>query len=68
MPRTRKTITLEEIDRAHRAERANDRERLRKGEVTAMELQEENSILPEGVKVRMVDFASSVERAYSSLR
>ena len=62
----RPVITLEQIDEEHRRERANDEERLRTGEVTARELQEENTILPARTKLRLVDFASSLERAYSS--
>ncbi|RYD18015.1 MAG: hypothetical protein EOP88_24095 [Verrucomicrobiaceae bacterium] len=58
-------ITMEEIDREHREERARDAERLRRGEVTPMELQEENSFLPWGYEVRFVDFAASLRRAYA---
>jgi len=60
------TVTFEEMDREHRRERARDAERVRSGEITAKELQEENSFLGENVRVEVVDFASALTRVYAS--
>ena len=53
------TITFEEIDREKRLSRARDAERLRTGEVTPEELQEENSIFPKDAVISfdLVEYA-----------
>ncbi len=58
--------TFEEMDREHRRERARDAERIRSGEITAEDLQEENSFLGEHVRVKVVNFAATLTRIYSS--
>lgn len=59
------SVTFEEIDREHRCERAFDAARLREGTVTPEILQEENSFVPKNTRVRIVDFAKSLTRAYA---
>lgn len=59
-------ITFEEMDREHRRERARDAERVRSGEITARELQQENSFLGEDVHVEVVNFAAALTRVYAS--
>lgn len=56
--------TMEEIDREHREERARDAERLRTGQISAEELQEENSIVPWSCTSRIINLAASLERVY----
>lgn len=60
------TATFEEMDREHRRERARDAERVRSGEITAKELQAENSFLGEEVRVEVVDLAAALARIYAS--
>ena len=60
------TVSFEEMDREHRRERARDAERVRSGEITAEELQEENSFLPMGMELHIVDLPAALNRIYSS--
>ena len=60
------TVSFEEMDCEHRRERARDAERVRSGEITPEQLQEENSFLPKEVELRIVDLPAALNRIYSS--
>ncbi len=59
------TITLEQIDRAHRQERAEEARRLAARLATAEEIQEENSLIPKTLPVRIPDLAEYARRHYA---
>jgi hypothetical protein len=55
-------VTFEQLDREARADVARDAERLRKGEITPEELQEENSIFPMNAKYTVIDLLGHAAR------
>lgn len=57
-------VTFEELDREARADVARDAERLRNGEITPEELQEENSIFPMNAKYQIQDLVGYLTRTY----
>ncbi len=57
-------VTFEELDREARADVARDAERLRNGEITPEELQEENSIFPKNAKITIRDLTGFLTRTY----
>lgn len=60
----REIVTFEQLDREARADVARDAERLRNGEITPEELQEENSIFPMNAKVTVRDLLGHAARTY----
>ena len=59
-----KTISLEELDKEHRQDRAEDSRRLALGLVKPEELQAENSLIPIDAKIRIVDLTDYLKAAY----
>jgi hypothetical protein len=57
------TVTFEKLDREHREERLRDAERLRLGEVTPEQLQEENSLFSTEAKITF-DLVGYLKKAY----
>ena len=60
-----KTVTFKEIEEEHRRERAEDARRLASHLVTKEELQEENSLVPKHVPIRIENLAAYARRVYS---
>lgn len=58
-------ITLAQLDRAHRQERAEEARRLVAHLATADEIQEENSLVPRTLPVRIPDLAEYARRHYA---
>ena len=58
------TVTFEELDREAREDVARDAERLRNGEITPEQLQEENSIFPMNSKITVRDLTGFLTRTY----
>lgn len=56
-------VSFEELDREKRLDRARDDERLRSGEVTPQQLQDENSIIPRNARI-IFDLTEYAKRAY----
>ncbi len=57
-------VTFEQLDREARDDVARDAERLRNGEITPEELQEENSIFPMRAKITVRDLTGFLTRTY----
>jgi len=60
-----KTISFQQIEEEHRRERAEDARRLALRLVTPEELQEENSMIPKNVPIRIENLAEYARRVYS---
>jgi len=58
-------ISFSEIDRLHRKERAKDRKRIASGKATPQQVQDENSLIPYGAKIKFTNFRSFLKEAYS---
>lgn len=59
------TITLEQLDREHRQERAEEARRIAAHLATAEEIQEENSLIPKTLPVRIPHLAKYARRHYA---
>lgn len=57
MKKEDRTVSFEALQRLKRRARARDARRLAAGEVTPEQLQAENSFIPEGVPIEIVDLA-----------
>jgi hypothetical protein len=57
-------VSFEELQRTKREARREDARRLAAGEVTPEQLQEENSLIPLGAKIEIVDLCGTMERYY----
>lgn len=60
-----KRMPFSEIDRLHREERARDRKRMASGKATSEQIQEENSLVPLGTKIKFANFHSYIRQAYA---
>jgi hypothetical protein len=58
-------MSFPEIDRLHREERARDRRRIASGKATPQQIQDENSFIPHGAKIKWVNFRSYMRQAYA---
>lgn len=58
---SRNTVSFQEIQNAHRKERAADALALRTGKTSARKLQEKNSIIPAGAAMKINDLAGYVK-------
>jgi len=52
------------LQRDKRRARLRDERRLARGEVTALELQQENSLIPPNAQITIPDFCNTLERYY----
>jgi len=70
LPGMAKTVTYDEIRHMKAVDRKRDWDRLARGEVTPMQLQEENSIfsLEAFRKAKIVDFPAAIKRIARNLR
>lgn len=59
-----KTATFEELQRDKREARLRDERRLARGEVTPEQLEEENSLIPMGTKIEILNLCETMERNY----
>ena len=59
-----KTVSFEKLQRDKRKARAEDARRLASGEVTPEQLQEENSLVPMGTKITILNLRETLERHY----
>lgn len=59
-----RTVSFETLQRDKRRARKRDELRLVRGEVTAEQLQEENSIIPLNAKVTILNLRETMERYY----
>ena len=59
-----KTVSFEKLQRDKREARAEDARRLAAGEVTPEQLQEENSLVPMGAKITILNLRETLERHY----
>ena len=59
-----KTVSFEELQRDKRRARLRDERRLARGEVTPEQLQEENSLIPMGTKIEILNLCETIERYY----
>ena len=59
-----KTASFENLQRDKRKARLRDERRLARGEVTPVQLEEENSLIPIGAKITIPDFCQTLERYY----
>jgi hypothetical protein len=57
-------VSFEELQRTKRESRREDARRLAAGEVTPEQLQNENSLVPLGTKIVMLNLRESLERHY----
>lgn len=57
-------LSFEKLQRDKREARKEDARRLAAGEVTPLQLQEENSLVPMGTKITIPDFCKTLERYY----
>jgi hypothetical protein len=57
MKKEDRTVSFEALQRQKRRARARDERRLASGEVTPEQLQAENSFIPEGTPIEIVDLA-----------
>ena len=57
-------VSFEELQRTKREARLEDARRLAAGEVTPEQLQNENSLVPLGTKIEIVDLCETIERYY----
>ena len=58
------TISLEQIEKEHRQERAEDARRIALGLATPEQIQEENSLIPRNAAIRIVDLPAYLKRVY----
>jgi hypothetical protein len=59
-----RTVSFEALQRDKRRARMRDERRLARGEVTPEQLEEENSMIPMGAKITILDFCKTLERYY----
>ena len=59
-----KTVSFEKLQRDKRKARLRDERRMARGEVTPVQLEEENSLIPIGAKITIPDFCQTLERHY----
>ena len=59
-----RTVSFEKLQRDKRKARLRDERRLTRGEVTPVQLEEENSLIPIGAKITIPDFCETLERYY----
>jgi transcription elongation GreA/GreB family factor len=59
-----KTVSFEKLQRDKRRARLRDERRLARGEVTPEQLQEENSLVPMGATITIVNLCETLERYY----
>ena len=59
-----RTVTFEALQRDKRRARKRDERRLARGEVTPEQLEEENSMIPMGTKIRILNLRETLERHY----
>lgn len=59
-----RTVSFEALQRDKRRARKRDELRLARGEVTPEQLQEENSLIPMGTKITILNFCETMERYY----
>ena len=59
-----KEVSFEELQRSKREARREDARRLAAGEVTPEQLQDENSLVPLGTKIEIIDLCKTIERHY----
>jgi hypothetical protein len=59
-----KTVSFEKLQRDKRRARLRDERRLARGEVTPEQLQEENSLIPMGTKIEILNLCETLERYY----
>ena len=59
-----RTVSFEKFQRDKRKARLRDERRLARGEVTPVQLEEENSLIPIGAKITIPDFCETLERYY----
>ena len=57
-------VSFEELQRTKRESRREDARRLAAGEVTPEQLQDENSLVPLGTKIEIVNLCETMERYY----
>jgi len=60
-----KNVSFKEIEQEHRRLRAEDARRLALHLVTPEELQQENSLIPDHIPIRIKDLAAYARRVYS---
>ena len=65
MKKEGREVSFEALQRQKRRARALDARRLAAGEVTPDQLQAENSFVPEGTPIRIVNLAATLRRHYS---
>ena len=65
MKKEGREVSFEALQRQKRRARARDARRLAAGEVTPEQLQAENSFVPEGTPIRIVDLAGYLRKRYS---
>jgi hypothetical protein len=59
-----KTVSFEKLQRDKRKARLRDVRRLRRGEVTPEQLQDENSLVPMSATISIIDLRETLERYY----
>jgi hypothetical protein len=59
-----RTVSFEALQRDKRRARKRDERRLASGEVTPAQLQEENSLIPMGTKITILNLRETLERYY----
>lgn len=59
-----RTVSFEALQRDKRRARKRDERRLARGEVTPEQLEEENSMIPMGTKIRILNLRETLERHY----
>ena len=59
-----KTVSFEKLQRDKRRARLRDERRLARGEVTPEQLQAENSLIPRGAEITVLNFCETMERYY----
>jgi len=59
-----RTVSFEALQRDKRRARTRDERRLARGEVTARQLQEENSPVPANARITIPDFCKALSRHY----
>jgi hypothetical protein len=57
-------VSFEALQRDKRRARKRDELRLARGEVTPQQLQEENSLIPMGTKITILNLRETLERYY----
>jgi hypothetical protein len=59
-----KTVSFEKLQRDKRSARARDEQHLARREVTPEQLQEENSLIPMGTQIEILNLRETLERYY----